>query len=155
MKLVGLIFVSVGLYFVSSTNLPSTMYSSGVDSNLAKLLQHLRNTNIERIARGLPDTSSNNNPPYSSEMYGLRHFKNRTPLLSFRSRKSDPFLFNSHYDPPAYQGDIETVEKRKAKNPDEYNRWLMYSNYLLNPNQKRADDDSYRQYFRNQLWENL
>ena len=79
----------------------------------------------------------------------LRHFKQRKPFLSFRDRRGDDLM--------SPEGDLLSVnseEKRDESPMDANNRWMFYTNYLNN--QKRSnEDETYRQFFKNMLWNNL
>ena len=94
--------------------------------------------------------SSNNENSYERNYGGsLRHFKQRKPFLSFRDRRGDDLM--------SPEGDLLAVnseEKRDESPVDANNRWMFYTNYLLN-HKRSEEDDNYRQYFKNLLWNNL
>ena len=130
---------------------------------ISGVLQSVLSINIGK------DWRSNNDDGLSSSNYGLRHFKNRErtsnyrklydpnsdgplrhfkarkPLLSFRDRRGDDSL------DLIGASDINEEAKRDV---DANRRWMFYNNYLNN--QKRSnEDETYRQFFKNMLWNNL
>lgn len=140
-KVVAFLLISSILQSVLSLNIGNDLEASNDDGlsssnyGLRHFKNRLRNTNYRKL--------------YDPEAHGpLRHFKDRKPLLAFRDRRRD--------DSSNLMGTniIYDEEKRDGNNFDANNRWMFYSNYLNN--QKRAsDDESYRQFFKNMLWNNL
>merc|ERR1719436_1840989 len=119
MKLLGIVFLCIALHLTDSKTVLPIRYSNEMDaSSLEELLGYLRANNFQRNARIDPESDNDGNP-YQRKTFGLRHFKNRKPFLSFRDRRSN-------------EDEEKRDEKRKETNLDNYNRWLLYTQYYNN-----------------------
>merc|ERR1712227_720392 len=131
--------------------LPCLLHSV-LSLNLRKDLEELNDDGLYSSNFGLRHfknrhgTKNHENSYERNSHSSLRHFKDRKPFLAFRDRRGDPALMGAN--------EIGEDEKRTGGDVDANNRWQFYANYLLN--QKRSnDDEAYRQYFKNLLWNNL
>ena len=130
-------------------------YSNGIYADkFSDSLGYLRHNNFERNIRNEPEPLTEDDNPYPRKTFGLRHFKNRKPLLSFGSKR---------YDDTAWIGSLRNYGKKDdtKKYPEDYNRWSYYSQYYSNPYQKRQtplspeEKEKYLHYFQNSLLSNL
>ena len=137
-KVVVFLLISGALQSVLSINIGNDWRSNNDDalSSSNYGLRHFKNRERTSNYRKLYDPNTDG---------PLRHFKARQPLLSFRDRRGDDSL--------DLMGASDANEEVK-RNLDANNRWMFYTNYLNN--QKRSnEDETYRQFFKNMLWNNL
>ena len=132
-------------------------YSNEIDAdNISDLLSYLRQNNFARKTRNELETLTDDDDPYPRKTFGLRHFKNRKPLLTFGSKR---------YDDTAWIGSLRNwgkrEDKKKDKTVEDYNRWLYYALMRQKIYQKRQtplspeEAEKYRHYFHNSLLSNI
>ena len=146
MKFGIILFLSVSVNYALSLSIPPTLYPSHNEDDYPtdNLLRNFDETNyLRKSMEGLND--DNNSP---AETVGLRHFKNREPLLSFGKRR---------YVPSTYR-DAKRFFSPQKKNGEELDKInpLLLRLYLYGslPYEKRNDED-FRQFFRNRLWKKV
>jgi hypothetical protein len=130
-------------------------YENDADKR-SDLLSYLKHNNFGRNIRNEPETLTDDDNPYPRKAFGLRHFKNRKPLLSFGTKR---------FDDTDWIGSMRAygkrADKKKGKSQEDYNRWSYYSQYYPNSYQKRPtplnreEEAKYRQYFQNSLLSNM